>query len=66
MLLHLSMEKPQRLVKFSISIRKETRSLIDQLANENNRSRSCMIDMICAEYCKKKNKYANKYIQEKN
>lgn len=47
------MEKPTRLVKFSISIRKETRQLIDQLANEKNRSRSCMIDVICSEYCKK-------------
>lgn len=48
------MEKLERLVKFSISMRKETQQLVDQIANDNNRSRSCMIDMICMEYFDKK------------
>lgn len=47
------MRKPSRLVKFSISIRKDTRTLIDKLANQENRSRSSMIDIACANICKK-------------
>jgi len=45
--------KKSRIVKFSISIRKDTQALIDQKANEENRSRSAMIDMICSEALKK-------------
>lgn len=41
------MKNKSRLTKFSICIRKETLELIDQKANEDNRSRSAMIDMIC-------------------
>lgn len=51
----MSMNKPpKRIVKFSISIRQETRQLLDQLANEENRSRSSMIDTICNDYIKRK------------
>lgn len=45
--------KKSRIVKFSISIRKETQELLDQKANEDNRSRSAMIDTICWEALKK-------------
>lgn len=56
-LLLLSMSKPpKRLIKFSISIRQETRQLVDVIANDENRSRSSMIDLIIHEYCKKKQK----------
>lgn len=47
------MEKQSRIVKFSISIRKETRTLIDKIANQENRSRSSMIDVGMTEVCKK-------------
>lgn len=47
------MKEPYRLVKFSIAIRKETRTLIDKLANQENRSRSAMIDVGMIEICKK-------------
>lgn len=47
------MKEPHRLVKFSIAIRKETRTLIDKLANQENRSRSAMIDVGMSEICKK-------------
>lgn len=48
-----TMEKQSRIVKFSISIRKDTRTLIDKLANQENRSRSAMIDVVCTDACKK-------------
>jgi len=47
------MEKFTRLIKFSISIRKETQTLIDKLANQENRSRSSMIDVVMNDVCKK-------------
>jgi len=47
------MEKEGRIVKFSICIKKETRTLIDKLANQENRSRSAMIDVGMTEVCKK-------------
>lgn len=47
---------PKRIVKFSVSIRQETQLLIDQIANDENRSRSSMIDIICNDFCKKKRK----------
>lgn len=54
------MEKQSRIVKFSICIRKETRALIDKLANQENRSRSSMIDVICYDTCKKELKEEKK------
>lgn len=54
------MEKQSRIVKFSICVRKETRELIDKLANQENRSRSSMIDMVCNENCKKQLKEEKK------
>lgn len=50
------MKKQSRIIKFSISIRKETRELLDQRANEENRSRSSMIDIICNQELKKSKK----------
>lgn len=48
----MTTKKQSRLVKFSIAIRKETLALIDQKANEENRSRSAMIDVICSKELK--------------
>jgi len=48
-----SSKKHNRLVKFSIAIRKTTQEMIDQKANEENRSRSAMIDIICEKELKK-------------
>lgn len=47
------MEKQSRIVKFSICIRKETQALLDKLANQENRSRSSMIDVLCFDNGKK-------------
>lgn len=40
-------KKISRLVRFGITIRKETMELVDKMANEQNRSRSSMIDVLC-------------------
>lgn len=40
-------KKKSRLVKFTIAIRRTTLTLIDIKANEENRSRSNLIDIIC-------------------
>ncbi len=46
--------KQSRLVKFSIAIRKDTLVLIDQKAQQENRSRGAMIDVICEKELKPK------------
>lgn len=46
--------KTEKLVKFSICVRKETREMIDLESNEQNRSRSSMVDIICNENLKEK------------
>jgi predicted transcriptional regulator len=45
---------------FSVVIRKETREKIDELASNDMRSRSNIIDLACLEYWKRRTNTLNK------
>lgn len=58
--LHTMDKKETRLVRFTVAVRKNTRTNIDKMANQENRSRSAMVDVACEDYCIKNLKQENK------
>ena len=50
------MSKRKRSHVFSITLREQTRKRIDEMANEENRSRSALIDIACDFYYNHKKK----------